>query len=276
MNQKNKSSIVKMMSDMNRLDKLVFYLSIYVVLELIFASFLLTNFPDTGKILATVIVCIDVIVCLIFLYDFSYRMRSSSNKTKFVLIHFMDILGSIPYILIICIWILYTNTSFNSSSMIMIAGTGVHKYARLFRFFRILRGVKAGLNFMYLSKKGGNIFRLSTKLAFLVLILCTLGLFQFEHKVNPNMGKITDCFWWSIYTMTDIGYEDVMPQTHAGKTIALILGCIGIALIGIFTAMLVEYFMQEGKAEKEKHIKSVEKKLDTLLEKLDKNSSSEK
>ena len=76
--------------------------------------------------------------------------------------------------------------------------------------------------------------------------------------------------------MTDIGYEDGMPQTHPGRTIALILGCIGIALIGIFTAMLIEYFMQEGEAEKEEHIKSVEKKLDTLLKKLDKNNSSEK
>ena len=47
-----------------------------------------------------------------------------------------------------------------------------------------------------------------------------------------------DALWWSITTVTTVGYGDKVPVTRAGRGVAVILMLTGIALLGVITASL--------------------------------------
>ena len=47
-------------------------------------------------------------------------------------------------------------------------------------------------------------------------------------------------FWFSIVTMTTIGYGDVTPTTSLGKVLAIMFGIVGIVCVALLTANILE------------------------------------
>ena len=48
-----------------------------------------------------------------------------------------------------------------------------------------------------------------------------------------QFGSIPRCLWWSVITVTTLGYDDVSPQSAAGKIVAAVTALLGIAVIAI-------------------------------------------
>ena len=55
-----------------------------------------------------------------------------------------------------------------------------------------------------------------------------------------HFGSIVRAFWFSIVTMTTIGYGDVTPATALGKVLAIGFGMVGIVCIALLTANILE------------------------------------
>jgi voltage-gated potassium channel len=60
----------------------------------------------------------------------------------------------------------------------------------------------------------------------LVVLLGTVGGYLAESAVNNSFRNLGDSLWWTIVTMTTVGYGDIIPITVAGKIIG------GICMIG--------------------------------------------
>ena len=90
-----------------------------------------------------------------------------------------------------------------------------------------------------------SIFSLGFLSGFLAL-LGLIGLFgflewHFEHKVNPEHFRkgwkgFWDGLWWSVVTMTTVGYGDKTPQSRGGKIVALVWMFSGLLFISGITA----------------------------------------
>lgn len=62
----------------------------------------------------------------------------------------------------------------------------------------------------------------------LIIISSTL-LYIIEKDIQPeHFGSILRSIWWSIITITTVGYGDVVPMTHAGKVLGSIVSLMGI------------------------------------------------
>jgi ABC-type amino acid transport substrate-binding protein len=80
-------------------------------------------------------------------------------------------------------------------------------------------------------------------LIFLLLALSSL-IWWFEHKRNPQQfgsslsEGIRSGFWWSVVTMTTVGYGDKSPVTTGGRVVAIIWMFVAVIIISSFTATI--------------------------------------
>jgi voltage-gated potassium channel len=80
--------------------------------------------------------------------------------------------------------------------------------------------------------------------AILLVYAASLAVLEAERS-DPN-AKITnfgDAVWWSITTITTVGYGDFYPVTAKGRLVAVLLMIGGISLIGMITATVATWIV---------------------------------
>lgn len=71
-----------------------------------------------------------------------------------------------------------------------------------------------------------------TLLIILLLFSLMLVIYLAEKKTNPNMKSIFDAFWYTLVTITTVGYGDISPASKIGRIAAMILVLLGVAIFG--------------------------------------------
>lgn len=80
--------------------------------------------------------------------------------------------------------------------------------------------------------------------AFLLVVSSTF-LYIAEGDAQPHaFGSIPRAMWWSVVTLTTVGYGDVYPITVVGKLFAAITAITGIGLIAMPTGILAAAFSE--------------------------------
>jgi len=116
---------------------------------------------------------------------------------------------------------------------------------RFVRFFRILRLAKLGRFSSAWSDLGNAIRSRKEELflafslsAFTMLIASTL-MYWAEGAAQPEkFGSIPRTMWWTIVTLTTVGYGDVYPVTPVGKFLCGMVAVAAIGLIALPTGIL--------------------------------------
>jgi len=86
---------------------------------------------------------------------------------------------------------------------------------------------------------------LSVVIASLILLLAATGMFLLEGDVQPDtFGSIPRALWWSVATLTTVGYGDVYPVTAPGKLFAGLTAIAGIGLIALPAGILASAFSE--------------------------------
>jgi voltage-gated potassium channel len=67
---------------------------------------------------------------------------------------------------------------------------------------------------------------------------------------TEQFGFIPRCLWWSVITVTTVGYGDVSPETAAGKIVAAMTALFGIAVIAIPIGIISSGFTDSLSLEK--------------------------
>lgn len=88
----------------------------------------------------------------------------------------------------------------------------------------------------------------------LVTFAGSLGFIFFEKDI-----QFPDALWWSIVTLTTVGYGDISPSSAGGRMVGITIMVAGIGFLGILTAniasILVERRFLENKGMKGTHVK---------------------
>jgi voltage-gated potassium channel len=90
-----------------------------------------------------------------------------------------------------------------------------------------------------------------------------------DHREYPNIFR---GMWWSLQTVTTVGYGDVTPQDKIGRLVAAVVMFEGIALIAIVTAAVTSAFVERAqkarRASEEAEEEQVEERLDARFDDL--------
>jgi voltage-gated potassium channel len=68
-----------------------------------------------------------------------------------------------------------------------------------------------------------------------------------DHKEYPN---IFVGMWWSLQTVTTVGYGDVTPKHTIGRLVGAVVMLQGIAFLAIITAVITSSFVARAEAER--------------------------
>lgn len=104
-------------------------------------------------------------------------------------------------------------------------------------------------------------------LAVMAIVFACSGLaLSFEaHAKGSNIHDFGDALWWAVVTVTTVGYGDKYPVTAGGRGVALVLMLVGIGLIGVLTATVASYFVQQTRdAERDEVIARLDR-IESLL-----------
>lgn len=80
--------------------------------------------------------------------------------------------------------------------------------------------------------------------ATLVVFVTSLAVLDAERERGGNIDDFGDAVWWSLTTISTIGYGDRYPVTGTGRLIAVGLMLAGIALLGIVTAAVATWLIE--------------------------------
>ena len=79
----------------------------------------------------------------------------------------------------------------------------------------------------------------------LIYVAALASLDEERGQPGSRINNFGDAVWWAITTVTTVGYGDVSPVTTPGKIIAVFLMIGGISLVGLVTATLASWIIQQ-------------------------------
>jgi len=193
-------------------------LSILSILNL----FLLLLVPDES--LDTVLTVMNVLFSFIFLADFTYRIFTAPSASAYFFKHFgwADLLASLPF-----------------------AQFKILRVFRLIRVYRLLQevGVRAVARTLIRDRAGSALYVLLL-MGILVLQFGSLTMLAIEEDAEgANITSASDALWYTIVTISTVGYGDQYPVTNLGRLCAVVIIIVGVGIFGTFTGYLATVFL---------------------------------
>ena len=153
------------------------------------------------------------------------------------------------------------NTGFSSQSL------------RAVRLVRIFRLFKIGRHVTWLRVFAETYVASMPPLIMIVFIICIVMVFLaslvhaveasiFDYEARAWMGhdgdpsslvSIPDGFWFSIVTMTTVGYGDITPRTALGKLLGMIGSLVGIIVLAVPISVISLNFHDKYEAQERKN-----------------------
>lgn len=157
---------------------------------------------------------VDTVILIIFAVEYILRLWSTDNKIKYIFSFYsiIDLMAILPFFL----------------------GTVDIRFIRLLRWFRILRLIRFidKKTFGNINTEDGVIFARILFTLFAIIFVYSGLIYQVEHPVNPKVFRtFLDAFYFSIVTMTTVGFGDVTPISELGRLLTVSMILTGIALI---------------------------------------------
>ncbi|MQP53116.1 MULTISPECIES: ion transporter [unclassified Flavobacterium] len=196
----------------------------YIIQLLIFVSliaFTIETLPNNSKSLISILNWIELISVLVFSFEYLIRIYVAKEPFKYVFSFYgiIDLFAILPF---------YLNFGLDLRSL------------RSFRIFRIFRALKI-VRYNRALKRFGVAAKIVKEevILFLIIIMIFIfivssGIYYFENEAQPESFKsIPHSFWWTIVTLTTVGYGDVYPITIGGKIFTFFVLLLGVAVVTV-------------------------------------------
>jgi voltage-gated potassium channel len=194
---------------------------------------------------------LDTLICFVLLADFGIRFYKAKSKLAFLKWGWIDLIASIPNVPYL----------------------RVGRLIRILRVIRLLRAVRAThkiTNLLLHDKVQGG-YAAVFLTAFLLVMFTSLGVLVVERQdPNANIKTASDAIWWSVSTITTVGYGDKVPVTAEGRVLAIMLMVSGAGMFALVSGLVVSSVIglkrdkPDDKTEIIERLKSLEQKIDAL------------
>lgn len=129
------------------------------------------------------------------------------------------------------------------------------RVVRLLRLFKINRYTNALSTIASVFKRKASQLISSMLVVLLLMVITSVLMYNVENAAQPDVFENAfSGLWWSVATLTTVGYGDIYPITAAGKVLSGIIALLGIGLVAVPTGIVSAGFIEtigEDKREKD-------------------------
>jgi voltage-gated potassium channel len=190
-----------------------------LLLNLVFVAIVVAETYDIDASVRALLWNLEVGIALVFLVEYALRLYGAPDRVAefFSPYTMVDLLAILPTLLVLALP--------GSVVALNVGFLRVLRVIRVLRFYRFTRDAE-----FFFGTVSDNALR-ATKLLMTVLVVFFVasGLFySVEHRVNPGVANFGDAFYYTVVTISTVGFGDILPVTAAGRwvTIGSILGAI--------------------------------------------------
>ncbi len=168
---------------------------------------------------------IDSLICYFFLAHFAYGWVRASDKLAFLKANWFYLPGSLPMVEQL-------------------------RWARLIQLWRVYQLLRDRPDLLSMFRRERNETTLSGIL-FLFFLLLGLGsgvMYWLETGQPDSLIQTPyDAFWWTLVTLSTVGYGDLVPKTEEGRFVASLLILFGVGLFGALSGFMASLFVHPGR-----------------------------
>jgi voltage-gated potassium channel len=135
----------------------------------------------------------------------------------------------------------------NWLNVVIICGAAAAALGAATEWIAIVRAMRAAVAVLVIVRTAAEFRVLFTRkgapmlLGIAVFTLLTLG--ALFYWLDPNIRTFADGLWLAFITGATVGYGDVVPTTPATRVLAVITVLVGVAMMTLFTAHVVTFFV---------------------------------
>ncbi|WP_290660322.1 ion transporter [Ignavibacterium sp.] len=203
-----------------------FELFIQSLIVLSLVEFTIETIPNLSPSLLYWLDIFELTTVIIFSIEYLLRILSSENKIRYIFSFYgiIDLIAILPFYL---------------SQTIDLRSIRIFRLLRIFRAFKLVRYSQAIKRFkvaFLMIKEELIIFLIVT---IFVIFFSSVAIYYFESEAQPDkFSSVLDCMWWSIVTLTTVGYGDVYPITVGGKIFTFLILIVGLGVIAVPTGLI--------------------------------------
>jgi voltage-gated potassium channel len=225
-----------------------FQIALMIFTIILLAALVVDTTAQIPKEQSNLIHMLDTFGCAVFFVDFCWRFYRAGSKGAFMRWAWIDLIACIPNL-------------------------ELFRYGRLVRVLRIirlLRGVRSVqlvVGAVFHDKLRGGVVSVVFS-AILLVGFCSASVLVCERQPDSNIKTAEDAVWWSMATITTVGYGDRYPVTTEGRVIGVILMVAGVSMFGCLSGLAASFFLGK-RQEPVVELRDVLSRLDELSAKLD-------
>jgi voltage-gated potassium channel len=209
-------------------------LLVLAVLFLVSYSWQVLDYENTNTI--DVLDAVTVVIWVLFGVDYAVRLLLARHRTKWFFKNFFDFL------------------------VIVLPALRPLKLLRLVTVLNILhRTIGSAVRSRILTFALG-----STALLVYIASLAVLDVEREEGEITT----FSEALWWSVVTITTVGYGDYFPVTGTGRLIAVGLMVGGVVLVGVIVGTLSSWIVERVSADIEEVQDEQQRQLELLREEI--------
>ena len=198
----------------------IFDYTIQLLILLSLVAFSIETLPNNSDELIEFLYVFEIFCITVFSIEYFLRILISNKPFNYIFSFYgiIDFLAIIPYYL----------------SSIDLRFLRAFRVFRVFRAFKLIRYNKALNRFQIAYRIVKEELTLFLVVILILLFIVSAGIYFFENQAQPEVFKsIFHSSWWSIVTLTTVGYGDVYPITLGGKIFTFFVLIIGVGVVTV-------------------------------------------
>lgn len=200
-------------------------------------SFAVETLPDLSPRVMRALEIAEAVTVGVFTIEYLLRLAFARDRLRFAFspMGLVDLLAIVPF---------YVSLGVDLRSVRAL------RLIRLVRILKLARYNKAVRRFRRAILVAREEIVLFFFVTALLLYFAAVGIYWFERDAQPEkFASVFHSLWWSVTTLTTVGYGDVYPITVGGRIFTFLVLLIGLGIVSIPTGIVSSALLKARQME---------------------------